>query len=493
MENTNAAQERISELIWRTIQLRVTLLVLALFGTLITWSALLSGDQQAKNVEQEFCRKIVESENNSFPKIPVKVGPAPPGPMDSDLSCTESGARVQIEALRATNPMLANTSSESARKDYRERVKLLSDYDAKRESNYKMQIQLSSVFSGATILVNALTVAEFAPFIVLVVGSVVLILGFQEEAYKHQLKLLIETHGVGSTLAAALARTNFFALPLIAKERNKIGWLLSAEKLTLYSLGTVVLFALLSMMSQFIVNLIHLTDSILFNYASLLLLTAFSLAAWLLHTRTCYRRNWGVHFSREADSETKQKHFRAVASVLAGVAFMSLFLPWATSLGGQSLRGSYFLLHQPVIVTVKTPPIVIRRVEIEPTLYAELRIQIWIAIGFLCISLVSSTRAAGSGLRKILRFSRFGLGATTVFLSLNLLLYMAILEYEAENGSSWSMQNIFTNRLVEVMKASSPSEQAFGLPLDIYNPSYGVFLFMVCCFLMFWYPVKNEV
>lgn len=488
-ESTTATQDKLAELIWRAVQLRITLLVLLLFGILITWSALASGDQKAKDLDQEYCRKIVARDNATFPQSQPKVGPPIPSGIEPDIWCTERGSLTYVEASRAASSMLSpsnlgSSSTPAISKIYNEQLQLLSEYDAKRRSLYGIQIQLSSVFSGSSILVDALPVAEFAPFVALVIGSVVMILGFQEKAQKEQLKVLIEGDGLGRTLAATLARTSFFVLPLIVKERKKRWLFLSAEKLTLCSLGTAVCLCLLTMMSRFIVHLVHLTDS-MFNYASLLLLVSLILVWWLFQTRDFYLKDWAVQFSSTDDSGTQRGTFRATMIVLASLAFASLFLPWASPFNGDPLRGTYFLIRQPTIVRKMAPSLPdTYSFLIEPNLYRELRIQIWIAIAFLCFCLLTAIwRQNMTGLRKILRLSQLGLGGVTVFLSLNLILYMVILEYEADIGASWGFQNTFASALVG---------ERFGWPLEFYNPSYGFLIFVLCCFGMFWYSSKKQ-
>ena len=344
-----------------------------------------------------------------------------------------------------------------------------------------MQIQLSSVFGGQSIVVNALLVAELAPVITLIILSVVTILGFQEKALKHQLKALVEAEGL-NTLPTALARTSFFVMPLILKEKNKKVWLLlSAERLTLWSLAVAVLISLAGMMSRFVVNLIHLTDSVLFNYASAVLLVTFILSLWLMQTRKFYLGDWGMHFEQAKPSEVKRKSFKPKAIALLSLGLASLFCPWTTSMHG-SLPGSYFLIRQTLIP--HTIPHAADTVPIEPKLYAELRIQIWIAIAFLCVSLLLAFWHSASFWRKVGRVSQIALGVITIFLSLNLVLYMAILEYESEGAVSWSFQNA-------LMSATFGTER-LGLPLEFYNPSYGLIVFMTCCLAMFWYSVKND-
>ena len=47
---------RLAELIWRTVKLRVTILMVSLVALLVLWSALLTADQSAQQIDIRFCR-----------------------------------------------------------------------------------------------------------------------------------------------------------------------------------------------------------------------------------------------------------------------------------------------------------------------------------------------------------------------------------------------------------------------------------------------------
>jgi len=48
MSKVNDSEERLAELIWRTVKLRVSLLVLTILVLLVVWSAMASGKKQAR-------------------------------------------------------------------------------------------------------------------------------------------------------------------------------------------------------------------------------------------------------------------------------------------------------------------------------------------------------------------------------------------------------------------------------------------------------------
>ena len=71
-------ETRISELLWRTIKLRASLLALATVVSLIVWSAVLSGDQRANLVDAEYCQKLVALGDSSIAPIRAKPSQAVP-------------------------------------------------------------------------------------------------------------------------------------------------------------------------------------------------------------------------------------------------------------------------------------------------------------------------------------------------------------------------------------------------------------------------------
>jgi hypothetical protein len=91
-----------------------------------------------------------------------------------------------------------------------EKRKAFADYDIQRHAAYRMQFQLSSEYSRSTIVVNALTVANVTPFCVFVALAVVSILGFQQSAYREQLRFLVRNR-TGDDLSEVMAETQFFA------------------------------------------------------------------------------------------------------------------------------------------------------------------------------------------------------------------------------------------------------------------------------------------
>lgn len=486
MVDSHAIQERVADLVWRTIKVRVSLLVLTIVALLAIWSALLNGDQQAKDIDKAFCEQLVTNTNGSTTAAALgKSGLTDKSPLDPAVWCAESDARNFIEAGRLTSEMFSpafwgSEWSGDMAKIYADRQRLFSEYDTKRRGVYRLQMQLSSEYSGGSILVNALSVAEVAPFFVLIVLSVITVLGFQQACYKLQLKALLEEARNGPELPLAMARTQFFALPSPSGNSVLSKWpVLSPEKLVIWTLIAALVFSLFAVVSAFIVNVIHLTDSIFFSYSFLLFTTAFVLAWSLIVTKRYYIARMTTHPQMAQRDESPHKSLRWMEITVAAAGFASLLLPWTLTQGSIApLRGYEFVFRQiPLsqIGLVKTYPVV-------PRIFLEIQSQVAVALLFLLICAVHAAVGSYVGIwRKPLRRVRVVLAAGVLFLSLNFLLYMGILEYEAVTDIAWSSFGLFSGGLTAI----------HGLPLSTYNPSYGFVIFLLCCFVLIWSSIRT--
>jgi hypothetical protein len=63
MASSNESEIRLAELIWRTVKLRLSLLVLAIVVLLVVWSSLLNGNQEAQKIDTKFCEYLVDNHN----------------------------------------------------------------------------------------------------------------------------------------------------------------------------------------------------------------------------------------------------------------------------------------------------------------------------------------------------------------------------------------------------------------------------------------------
>ena len=485
MSDTGADETRISELLWRTIKLRASLLALGIVVSLLVWSAVLSGDQRASLVDSEYCQKLVAMDNSLTAQTGGKLGPTVPV-ADVTSACSAATARSYIEVARVFNTFfgkVTGNSAEAARKSYTSKESLLSEYDSKRKSSYNFRIQVSSEVSSGEMFVNALTVAEVVPFVILGLAATVVILGFQQRGYRARLALL--AHKDKDSTVSALARTQFFTFSTFAAKQHSWGikWpVMSVEGMAIGGLAVALVITWAGLLSAFAENVVHLTDSIVHNYLSELYGFSFMLALWLVYTRRSYRETLRPAVS-SATANSSRASFQAFVFVerfLVAVALAALLLPWASTPSGLSLKGYFFILPERPRAGIGGSSFF----PLSPRLFSELRWQLAIALAFvvLCGAGTLRRRRAHPTSSRWLHALRAALAVSTLFYSLNLLLYMGVLEYEAIQGTSWGIQNMMMEPLLG---------QGAGLPLDLYDPSYGFFVFLAACFALIRFSVGD--
>src|SRR5580704_922583 len=98
MSKNDDGEIRLAELTWRTVKLRVSLLVLTNLILLVVWSSMANGKKQAGAVDAEFCKRLVAEQNNATPAIDL---------LDAAW-CTKDGARNFVEGARLANGILLN-------------------------------------------------------------------------------------------------------------------------------------------------------------------------------------------------------------------------------------------------------------------------------------------------------------------------------------------------------------------------------------------------
>jgi hypothetical protein len=368
MENSNESEIRLAELIWRTVKLRVALLVLTIVVLLVVWSSLLNGNQEAQKIDTKFCEYLVDNHNavrkrlteevnkslESRPDIPKSQ----PFILSSEDECHIGSSRNWIEITRNTDeaiPLEAPISPAIPPLDFiakaaDEKWKAFADYDIQRHAAYRLQIQLSSQYSGSTIIVNALTVAKVIPFCVFVVLAILLILGFQQSAYRKRLRVLVRNK-TGDGLSEAMAETQFFAAPLDRDPSRPEKYLaVSPVDLAIGALSVAVVLLLIGIVSTFLLNLVQLTDSIVLSYPFALYASLIVLVGVMVVTRNSYAEFTQPKAEHQKlDSNwrpSREARWLTLASAL--VAFVSLALPWVTHSGEDDdfFRGFWFLLNQ---------------------------------------------------------------------------------------------------------------------------------------------------
>jgi hypothetical protein len=491
MDSSNESEVRLAELIWRTVKLRVSLLILTIVVLIVVWSSLSNGNQEAQKIDTTFCRYLVDQENTTrriiqeqaekslddlFKGNHAKSRPprTPPLIWSPDDLCQGGSSRTWIEITRNTDEMMLSWQTTSpldlVAKAANERRKAFVDYDTKRHEAYRLQIQLSSEQSSSTIIVNALTVAKVIPFCVFAVLTVVVVLGFQQSAYRRQLRSHLRNRA-GDDLFQAMAVAQFLAAPFRQAASRVEKWLeVPPVGLAMGTLSIAVVLLLLGVISSFTLTLVYLTDSIIFSYLFALYACLVLLTCVLMVTRRSYLED--NRPASEHQDKDVPKHLsngsRWFAITLACVAIISLTLTWTTenARDGGSFRGFEFLLHQRPSDDIYA---------LNPPTFRDARIQVTVAVAFvlICILDVLLRSHRAKPLLVFLYEVRRFLAVCVLGLSAYFLAYIGTLQYESVYSVPW------LDRL-------SPQGS-----LITYNPTYGFWIFLVCCLLLVWLSFRT--
>jgi hypothetical protein len=288
MDKVNPAQERFAELIWRTVKLRVSLLFVCAVTLLITWSGLTNGNIEATKLDVDFCNQLQIEAAKSMSELAGK-------PVEPFMICTADHARYFIESGRAFEAVLPLEGA-AFDKSRAERA----DYDQKRRAAYKLEIGLSSQGAESKVIVNTLSVAEVVPFVVVLILAIVKVLGFQQNAYREYLRSLLNEMKSKGELDHGIAGSQFLSGLDINKTGKFGAWMVfSPEGAAIWVLVAGVSYLLLAVLGAFVINIIHLTNSIFLNYLCALYTLMFVLAVFLWRTGLTYQ-----HHSEQARRQT---------------------------------------------------------------------------------------------------------------------------------------------------------------------------------------------
>lgn len=486
MGNSNESEIRLAELIWRTVKLRVWLLVLAIVALLITWSALVKGNREAEKIDSTFCQYLVVNHNELRQQLTDAVNKSltnrpdlpksQPILLSSEEECQTGHSRVWIEITRSTDETLpleipiANgiPTNDFIQKSVDEKHRKFAEYDLQRPAAYELQIQLSSEYSGSTIIVNALTIAKVVPFGVFLVLTIVTILGFQQSAYQERLRALLRKRH-GDELWEAMAEAQFFAAPVRrVQSRPEAYFALSVDDLAVGTLAIATVVLLFGMVSTFLLNLVHLTDSVISGYP-------FALYAALILSVSVTVLNRGIYTNlahanaNESDDgptpkTTRKSKWLTIAAALA--ACLALALPFVVDADEDYLRGFRFLMRQAPTGRLFN----YETYAFSPAIFRDIRILLTIAVAFVVICVLDSL-SAWTFLSTIRRLSAFGIFALAFYF----VAYLAFLDYESFYWVPW----------LDRLGLQGPAG-AKGYSLLSYNPTYGFWLFFACCLFLVW-------
>jgi hypothetical protein len=367
-----------------------------------------------------------------------------------------------------------------------EKKKAFADYDAQRHAAYHLDIQLSSGYSSSTIIVNALTIAKTIPFCIFAIWAVVLILDFQQSAYKRQLRVLVRKK-TGNDLSEVMTETQFFAAPLDRDPSRPEKYLaMSPVDLAIVGgLGVALILLTVRIVSSFLLNLVQLTDSIVSGYPFALYVSLILLVGVIIITHKSYAEFF------EPKSEDKKynsawqpsRASKWLTLIAALTACISIAFPWVTEGTGYGkfFRGFEFLLAQRPTGKLLN----YTTYAFSPAIFRDVRIQITIALAFLAVclldALVGFSRTKRLALPLPLHQVRRLLAACVFVLSTYYVWYMAFLQYKSVHWVPW---------LDKAGYQGPPG--AKGYSMLWYNPAYGFWIFLLCCWFLIWLSLATK-
>jgi hypothetical protein len=492
-DSNRMAEIRLSELIWRTIKLRVSILLLFLLGLLLLLAAMEKGGPAVQQLDTNFCRQIL---------IETRTSEAPG--LNPDTTCTPRSARNFIESsmvfYRAVSGSLESGKATAKGLDvFSNIVAEYSDYAARRKAVFSMSI--APPYAGNPISVNALSIADVLPFCVLAVFALLLALGSQQKCYEKMLSATLREEKSASDRALGSSLAQLYAGTLRGAEHFEGTVLLYRRPITIRP-ETLVLGALLCASALVSLRILadydptstHPTASIFFSYYFLLFCAATLLCGLVIETHSLYasliaqrvgapvrsaRLFWLERIRQKIAHSLEYRTVAGIqlnlalsaAAVLLGFAF--LFLPWTQP---RVLAGYQFLIPQkPVPGLISGGPLHLPVFyPVDPRVFREIRYQMFVALLFLMISLAHAILASLKARRfgKPLLKVRVWLGYLVAFLAANYLFYMAVLQYESQTPDPRAVRDyLFNSDIV------SPR----GLPMILYDPAYGFWGFACCC------------
>ena len=460
---------------------------------LVVWSSLLNGNQEAQKIDTKFCEYLVDNHNTVQKKLADEINKSlesrsdipksQPLLLSSEDQCHIGSSRNWIEITRNTDETLpletplnpAIPSLDFIVKAADEKWKAFADYDNRRHAAYRLQIQLSSEYSGSTIIVNALTVAKVMPFCVFVILAVVSILGFQQSAYRSRLRVLVRDK-TGDDRSEAMAETQFFAAQFDRDPSRLEKYLaVSPVDLAIGALSVALILLLTGIVSTFLLNLVQLTDSIILSYPFALYGSLILLTGVLLITRKSYLESARPKAECQKDGSEAHQPIEAKWLTLASalIACVSLALPWVAQSNedGDFFRGFQFLLNQRPTGKLFN----YTTYAFSPAIFRDVRIQVTIAVAFLAVCILNALLGFSNakGLVVLLHRVRRPLAACIFVLSIYYIFYMSFLEYESVYWVPW----------LDQLGYQGPAG-AKGYSMLWYDPAYGFWIFLVCCLFL---------
>ncbi|HMD78323.1 MAG TPA: hypothetical protein VKG86_13230 [Terracidiphilus sp.] len=488
MSHSGQYDSRLSELIWRSVKLRISILLLCIFALLTTWSSLEVGNRKAQEVGKSYCLKIADNLQqlmllkirDSGQQHPSLSAPeyTVVGASDFCAGIQDTHYWIQYQQAFPEFSLLYPKEPEEERKLETAIRRALSDYEEKRNEAFRIDLKLAAEYSENNIEANALSVAAVVPFIVLGLLVLYFMLGHQEAGWARQLRLELDQLESDEKASPDLfaAKSQYFVSP-----RDRVGgfWLLgflvSPDKFAKTVLVFSTLYLLCRATAEFADELSSVTDSIFEGYSFWLYTAAFSAFVIVAFShRYCSAtesRRSSDHLiifpNARTDGFVPSIGFRRfvhlirrpIVFIFIVAAFLSLAVPWAYRDFGGAISGYEWLLRH----DQGNHWIGAAGQAMDLSIFREVRLEILIALLFLALCMLCEIKPSWGEprLSKILRRIRNLAAVIVLFLSIDYLIFMEILEGER----------------LDVLHMLQESQGS----MIFYNPAFGYWIFTALC------------
>jgi hypothetical protein len=447
-------------------------LSLAVVVTWGLWGTLQAGDQRMPSIQVKYDGNLADLKKKW--KIPA----------DSPIGYGSNLFDVFNALAQERNPLSRDIPKETQFID--ELNELRQKYNDERGLAYLVRLKMPYLVEPVE--VSGLTLADWWPFALASILGAAIVLGMRERVNAIVLTSLADKEKSLTTSQSVIIRSDFHTGTLVEVHSSKQRYLVfrrptmvHPESLVIYALVGTTVYLSFSFESSYNAAATHEMSSVLVDYLAAVWFFLIALVTLLLATRRDYikglERFIGVrvrgrtgHFLQRLSGVFNRVTERARLKhtwlgsvywlwnpVLAILGLACLTLPWMIQ---GRVRGYRFLLSQ-------------ASQGIDPDLLWEFRVQLTIAVTFVCLCLLESLglRRANARLSKITSKSAFGLGMITLVLGGNLAFHFAMLEIAAESGVFFWKQNSGVFPAYPIKESSLISA----------DPAYGFWAFLLIC------------
>jgi hypothetical protein len=474
---------------------------------LTTWSSLEAGNRKAPEIDKTYCLKIAEDsqklsilQTRDFYKRHPEVQnfykdfyskhaelsrPEPTVLSAADFCAQVPDKRYLILYQQAATSRLLSDFRASESPDERELENTIAidllDYEATRDGAFRIDLKLASGYSENDIEANALSVAAAVPFVVAGLLVLYFMLGHQEEGWTNLLRLELDRQSSGKSATSDLfaGKSQYFVSP-----RNRVGglglpgFLRSPDKFAKTALVLSTLYLLVTVTAEFADDVGGFTDSIFGGYSFWLYAAVFSAVMIIVVSRRYYSApgprppNGRRVILPDSSAGNAGRPVvlqriiclirRPMIFIFVGAALASLFVPWAYRNEGGGIFGYEWLLrHDPGNHWIGAAG-----QAMDIGVFRDVRLEILIALTFLALCAICEVRTSWRGTRvgSLARILRNLAAVLVLFLSINYLLFMGILQTEA---------GTFYNAFYAQQGS-----------MFYYNPAFGYWVFTALCVVL---------